>query len=930
MARGVRRLGQSLLLSVLTLAGISQLSAAEFASHPPVRPLPQAIQRALGTGPAKYVDIQRGDNAFAGTQAKPWKTIGHAVAKLQPGETLYLRAGTYYEHITATLVGTPGQPITIRAYPGELVTVDGGLPEFQLAAATAWEPCPGGVAGEFQSTKTYPDIETGEGDLRVNLLGNFVDSLLPLQGYWHRPDLQSDLAYWTIRGEDKVKATSHVYCGPGLWYNEATDRIHCRLAHTKLPALGDNNYLGETDPRRIPLIIAGSAHGPVFKLQNCRHVVLQDLVLRGTRQAPLEIRGGSDISLSGLTLYGGDPCLRAEGIERLHVTHTAFRGLAAPWTFRGSLKYRSIESRLVRTGGWDPDGLPGREYAFVNCEFTDSVDGVFIGNIRQVEISHSLVENISDDGIFLTANTGFDGITPGGPVTIFGNRFARTLTCLAFGVGHGRQKTLEPIVAADGSRSARKQLGGGAIISRNVFDLRGPVMYHWPTGPADIQEINSLGRFGGDHGSPAWESMWIYQNTFLMGEPSRSEYAAQGVGSPVSHGTVRRVFNNVFCQMRGPIQEGLPPTTTDFIADGNLFWSMTDGLTFQREWCLKFRQSPEFIASQQQYPPGWTAHDRYADPKFTSYSTKWPEVADVRLQAESPAVDAGVELPQELANPLRSHDAGQPDIGAIARGQQVPRIGCFGRFDLCGRVLAADFTLANVPQPRPPTIKERTQPATLKSAVIVTGYPAFDAPLVAFALRRARVPVVEVERAWLDPKEYSKYKLVVIDGSFTRANVTPNRFTADQLPLVRKFLEEGGTLWLFRDRFDIFADPAGRKVFEELIGEQPLNTSTEIVIKLAEHPWVKHLQLPGSDHAWLARGEVGPAFTNGEVILGTASKRTLLGRVSVGRGQIIYTGWSPAASLPHGRQASSVAAERLFEDQMRILLNIVETIYSPD
>ena len=43
MARGVVRLGQSLVWSVLTLAGIAQLSAAEFASHSPVRPLPQAV-----------------------------------------------------------------------------------------------------------------------------------------------------------------------------------------------------------------------------------------------------------------------------------------------------------------------------------------------------------------------------------------------------------------------------------------------------------------------------------------------------------------------------------------------------------------------------------------------------------------------------------------------------------------------------------------------------------------------------------------------------------------------------------------------------------------------------------------------------------------------------------------------------------------------
>ena len=56
-------------------------------------------------------------------------------------------------------------------------------------------------------------------------------------------------SYWTLGGGEKTKPDAHVYCGPGLWFNPETSRIHCRLAHTKLPGLGENNYTGETDPR---------------------------------------------------------------------------------------------------------------------------------------------------------------------------------------------------------------------------------------------------------------------------------------------------------------------------------------------------------------------------------------------------------------------------------------------------------------------------------------------------------------------------------------------------------------------------------------------------------------------------------------------------------------------------------------------------------
>ena len=45
-------------------------------------------------------------------------------------------------------------------------------------------------------------------------------------------------------------------CGPGVWYDMKTGRIHARLGHTNLAHLGDQNYRGETDPRKLPLVIA--------------------------------------------------------------------------------------------------------------------------------------------------------------------------------------------------------------------------------------------------------------------------------------------------------------------------------------------------------------------------------------------------------------------------------------------------------------------------------------------------------------------------------------------------------------------------------------------------------------------------------------------------------------------------------------------------
>src|SRR5688572_27325640 len=91
--------------TVLTvLVGLA--GAAEVRSHAPMRTLPEATRREREDGPALFVDAQRGDDAQAGSEAQPWKTLRHALRQLKPGDTLYLRGGTYYERPALSRSGT--------------------------------------------------------------------------------------------------------------------------------------------------------------------------------------------------------------------------------------------------------------------------------------------------------------------------------------------------------------------------------------------------------------------------------------------------------------------------------------------------------------------------------------------------------------------------------------------------------------------------------------------------------------------------------------------------------------------------------------------------------------------------------------------------------------------------------------------------------
>ena len=74
-----------------------------------------------------------GADGNPGTEAKPWKTINHALTRLNPGDTLYLRGGVFFENVTCAVAGTKKKPITIRSYPGELAVIDASLREFEEA-----------------------------------------------------------------------------------------------------------------------------------------------------------------------------------------------------------------------------------------------------------------------------------------------------------------------------------------------------------------------------------------------------------------------------------------------------------------------------------------------------------------------------------------------------------------------------------------------------------------------------------------------------------------------------------------------------------------------------------------------------------------------------------------------------------------------------
>jgi hypothetical protein len=211
----------------------------------------------------------------------------------------------------------------------------------------------------------------------------------------------------------------------------------------------------------------------------------------------------------------------------------------------------------------------------------------------------------------------------------------------------------------------------------------------------------------------------------------------------------------------------------------------------------------------------------------------------------------------------------------------------------------------------------------------VRGYPAFDAEFVEYLMNKHRIPSRVYDRTWLETGDYHQFGLVVVVGDLVRAGTTPNQYSESDLERVQTFLNHGGTLLLMRTGQRVFNSQQGRTVFSQLVGGGRIRSPLDLEIVQADHPWLRHLD-PKLEHDWVSTRNVMPLpQSKGECLVGAkdGGYASLL-RVPIGKGQLVYLGWEISSFLPNGRGASTVDAERLFEEQIRLVENILTEVCS--
>ena len=315
----------------------------------------------MGDGPAFFIDSVKGDDQQDGSQQRPWRTLNRVLGQkqggpLKPGDTLYLRGGTYYEPFLVRVSGTGEKPITIRSYAGELAILDGGLRGFYEDPTKSWEPSPQGADGEFRSTKSY---DFGGG------FGNFGDSMVPFHRYINLTDLRSANELYHPGLSNRTDDPVGIYAGPGVRRDLETGRIHIRLAHSARRSWGEC-LSGRGRPSQ-------TASGD-FRTRVCRaNRGCEPFAVTGSRDSrwpaiALRIADSEQIELEGMTLYGSQMALRASGVRGLRLMDSALRGHAAPWHSRFHHKNRAGSGYLILAEGSNTD------WEIAHSELTDHHD----------------------------------------------------------------------------------------------------------------------------------------------------------------------------------------------------------------------------------------------------------------------------------------------------------------------------------------------------------------------------------------------------------------------------------------------------------------------------------------------------------------------------------------------------------------------------
>jgi len=157
-----------------------------------------------------------------GSKARPWRleTALAGPKAVKPGDTVWLRGGTYRGAFASELSGKPNQPILVRQYPGERATIDGTIsntPPLTINGAWTWY-------WGFEVCITSPDRTRVRGT-GLNILGPDIRIINVVVH-----DAGVGIGFWSTATDSEIYGCLIYFSG---WQGGLSDRGHGHAIYTQ-------------------------------------------------------------------------------------------------------------------------------------------------------------------------------------------------------------------------------------------------------------------------------------------------------------------------------------------------------------------------------------------------------------------------------------------------------------------------------------------------------------------------------------------------------------------------------------------------------------------------------------------------------------------------------------------------------------------------
>jgi parallel beta-helix repeat protein len=278
---------------------------------------------------AIWVDIAAEGETQTGTKDHPFKTIGSALTKVEPGRTMVIKQGVYREKIKPPS-GTPGKPVTLMSAPGERAVITGAR------AVTDWKKHGNGTyiaTIDWKPTKLYVDNrqqpmarEPNEGWWVAAQTGsNTLTDIMNLPGA-PQGIAQGESYIWTQNGNtfftvknvalDKAKGRLQVKAASKWMKLKDGDKYYLQNHPSLIDRPGEWAAIEEDgvftiafrpikvdDLQQVEIPMEPRA---AIEITGKKHIRILNLDITGSKKDGITVKDAADIEIAGCRAYHND------------------------------------------------------------------------------------------------------------------------------------------------------------------------------------------------------------------------------------------------------------------------------------------------------------------------------------------------------------------------------------------------------------------------------------------------------------------------------------------------------------------------------------------------------------------------------------------------------------------------------------------------